>query len=88
MTPDDVRAAAEQLVDFHERFAPLFGKERSEPSSSSPTPTPDSAQPVGTPPGSPPRPSPPLTRRRANYAGGAMRGLAGDRSNERSLRDV
>jgi SRSO17 transposase len=27
MTPDDVRAAAEQLVDFHERFAPLFGKE-------------------------------------------------------------
>jgi SRSO17 transposase len=28
MTPDDVRAAAEQLVDFHERFAPLFGKEQ------------------------------------------------------------
>jgi SRSO17 transposase len=27
MTPDDVRAAAEKLVDFHERFAPLFGKE-------------------------------------------------------------
>jgi SRSO17 transposase len=26
MTPDDVRAAAEQLVPFHERFAPLFGK--------------------------------------------------------------
>jgi SRSO17 transposase len=26
MTPDEVRAAAEQLVDFHERFAPLFGK--------------------------------------------------------------
>jgi SRSO17 transposase len=26
MTPDDVRAAAEQLVQFHERFAPLFGK--------------------------------------------------------------
>src|SRR4051794_4498191 len=26
MTPDDVRAAAEQLVDFHERFAPTFGK--------------------------------------------------------------
>jgi SRSO17 transposase len=25
MTPDDVRAAAEQLVDFHEEFAPLFG---------------------------------------------------------------
>src|SRR5207248_11736621 len=27
MTPDDVRAAAERLIDFHERFAPLFGKE-------------------------------------------------------------
>ena len=27
MTPDDVRAAAERLVDFHGRFAPLFGKE-------------------------------------------------------------
>jgi SRSO17 transposase len=27
MTPDDVRAAAEQLVEFHQRFAPLFGKE-------------------------------------------------------------
>src|SRR5262245_49388122 len=27
MTPDDVRAAAEQLVEFHDRFAPLFGKE-------------------------------------------------------------
>jgi SRSO17 transposase len=26
MTPDDLRATAEQLVDFHERFAPLFGK--------------------------------------------------------------
>src|SRR6478609_7110841 len=26
MTPDDVRAAAQQLVDFHERFALLFGK--------------------------------------------------------------
>jgi SRSO17 transposase len=26
MTPDDVRAAAEQLVEFHERFALLFGK--------------------------------------------------------------
>src|SRR6476659_9099468 len=26
MTPDDVRAAAEQLVRFHDRFAPLFGK--------------------------------------------------------------
>jgi SRSO17 transposase len=30
MTPDDVRAAAEQLVQFHERFAPLFGKEQAE----------------------------------------------------------
>lgn len=28
MTPDDVRAAAEQLVQFHDRFAPLFGKEQ------------------------------------------------------------
>ena len=27
MTPDDVRAAAEQLMAFHEQFAPLFGKE-------------------------------------------------------------
>jgi SRSO17 transposase len=27
MTPDDVRAAAEQLVDVHERFAPLLGVE-------------------------------------------------------------
>ncbi len=26
MTEDDVRAAAERLVDFHERFASLFGK--------------------------------------------------------------
>src|SRR5947199_19407 len=30
MTPVDVRAAAEQLVDFHERFAPLFGKEQAQ----------------------------------------------------------
>ena len=30
MTPDDVRAAAEQLVKFHERFAPLFGKEQAQ----------------------------------------------------------
>jgi hypothetical protein len=30
MTPDDVRAAAEQLVEFHERFAPLFGKEQAQ----------------------------------------------------------
>jgi SRSO17 transposase len=30
MTPDDVRAAAEQLVDLHERFAPLFGKEQAQ----------------------------------------------------------
>src|SRR3954466_15101117 len=28
MTPDDGRAAAEQWVDFHERFAPPFGKEQ------------------------------------------------------------
>ena len=30
MTPDDVRAAAEQLIQFHERFAPLFGKEQAQ----------------------------------------------------------
>jgi SRSO17 transposase len=30
MTPDDVRAAAEQLVQFHQRFAPLFGKEQAQ----------------------------------------------------------
>ena len=30
MTPDDVRAAAEQLVEFHERFALLFGKEQAQ----------------------------------------------------------
>ena len=30
MTPDDVRAAAEQLVQFHDRFAPLFGKDQAQ----------------------------------------------------------
>jgi SRSO17 transposase len=30
MTPDDVRAAAEQLVQFHQRFASLFGKEQAQ----------------------------------------------------------
>jgi len=30
MTPDDVRAAAEQLIQFHDRFAPLFGKEQAQ----------------------------------------------------------
>jgi SRSO17 transposase len=30
MTPDDVRAAAEQLVHFHGRFAPLFGKDQAQ----------------------------------------------------------
>jgi hypothetical protein len=30
MTADDVRAAAEQRVEFHERFAPLFGKEQAQ----------------------------------------------------------
>ena len=30
MTPDDVRAAAQQLVEFHERFALLFGKEQAQ----------------------------------------------------------
>ncbi len=28
MTPDDVHAAAEQLVDSHQRFAPPFGKDQ------------------------------------------------------------
>jgi SRSO17 transposase len=30
MTPDDVRAAAEQLIEFHDHFAPLFGKEQAQ----------------------------------------------------------
>jgi SRSO17 transposase len=30
MTPDDVRAAAEQLIEFHDQFAPLFGKEQAQ----------------------------------------------------------
>src|SRR5512143_2786366 len=30
MTEDDVRAAAERLVEFHERFAPLFGREQAQ----------------------------------------------------------
>ena len=30
MTPDDVRAAADQLVRFHDRFAPIFGKEQAQ----------------------------------------------------------
>src|SRR5450432_4473126 len=30
MTPDEVRAAAERLLDFHTRFAPLFGKEQAQ----------------------------------------------------------
>jgi SRSO17 transposase len=30
MTEDDVRAAAERLVPFHERFAPLFGKDQAQ----------------------------------------------------------
>ena len=30
MTPDDVRAAADQLVRFHRRFAPLFGKDQAQ----------------------------------------------------------
>ena len=28
MTKDDVRAAAKRLVEFHERFAPTFGKDQ------------------------------------------------------------
>ena len=30
MTKDEVRAAADRLVDFHDRFAPLFGKEQAQ----------------------------------------------------------
>src|SRR2546423_9360019 len=30
MTEDDVRAAAGRLVEFHDRFAPLFGKEQAQ----------------------------------------------------------
>src|SRR5438105_15218734 len=30
MTKDDVRAAADRLVQFHDRFAPLFGKEQAQ----------------------------------------------------------
>jgi hypothetical protein len=30
VTPDDVRAAVERLVDFHEHFSPLFGKEQAQ----------------------------------------------------------
>ena len=30
MTGDELRAAAERLVQFHERFAPLFGKEQAQ----------------------------------------------------------
>src|SRR3954452_23924927 len=30
MTPDDVRAAAEELTRFHDRFAPIFGKEQAQ----------------------------------------------------------
>ena len=30
MTEDEVRAAAERLLDFHERFAPYFGKEQAQ----------------------------------------------------------
>ena len=30
MTKDDVRAAAKRLVDFHERFAPTFGKDQAQ----------------------------------------------------------
>src|ERR1700735_1283556 len=35
MTPDDVRAAAEQLVEFHDRFATLFGKTQAQDHASS-----------------------------------------------------
>src|SRR3954469_5251368 len=30
MTEDDVRAAAERLIQFHDRFAPLFGREQAQ----------------------------------------------------------
>jgi SRSO17 transposase len=30
MTKDDVRAAADRLIQFHDRFAPLFGKEQAQ----------------------------------------------------------
>lgn len=30
MTEDELRAAADRLVDFHERFAPLFGKQQAQ----------------------------------------------------------
>jgi SRSO17 transposase len=30
MTKDDVRAAADRLLDFHERFAPTFGKDQAQ----------------------------------------------------------
>src|SRR5271170_5643712 len=30
MTPEDVRAAAERLTQFHHRFAPLFGKDEAQ----------------------------------------------------------
>ena len=30
MTPDDVRAAAERLTQFHQRFAPCFGKDEAQ----------------------------------------------------------
>ena len=30
MTPEDVRAAAERLTQFHDRFAPLFGKDEAQ----------------------------------------------------------
>src|SRR3954454_5510848 len=30
MTEDEVRAAADRLVQFHDRFAPLFGKEQAQ----------------------------------------------------------
>ena len=35
MTPDDVRAAAKQLVEFHDRFANLFGKTQAQDHASS-----------------------------------------------------
>jgi hypothetical protein len=37
MTKDDVRAAANRLLDFHERFAPTFGKAQALRTMPSPT---------------------------------------------------
>jgi hypothetical protein len=66
MTPDDVRAAAEQLVDFHERFASLFGKEQAQDHASSrPELLPDTTTPARTS-------SPTPTSRGSTRSGGLL----------------